>query len=415
MGVDTDTFVPRLGVSYDLQGNGRNVIHAFYGHYSGRYNEAQIGVNSNVGNPNETIGIYVGPGGAGRDFAPGFDPNNYITVFGSFPTANVFFEPGLSSPIVKEFTTSYGTSFHRGYAEAAYVWRRWNNFIEDFIDLSNGFTNVVQDGVDAGTFTNRVYRNTNIAERRYQALEFQSRYSLSGRWSVNGSYTLQLENDGNYVGEATNQPAVPSVIGDYPEILDPARHYPDGRLPGFQRHKLVLWSVYNVGLHRAGDVSLSGLWRVNSGTTYSLRASGQPLTDAQCAIVTCDPSAPGLYPDAPSSQNIFYGARGSQSFLGYGVLDFDVNYNVPVFRSLRPWVKFDVYNLFNNQKLISWNTTVNPDPNSPTDALGLTDRLHPGFPLRQSDLEPQFPGSVPRFQQHGRPDDAGGGRLPVLG
>jgi cell division protease FtsH len=176
-----------------------------------------------------------------------------------------------------------------------------------------------------------------------------------------------------------------------PEILDPARHYPDGRLPGFQRHKLVMWTVYNVGLHRAGDVSLSGLWRVNSGTTYSLRALGQPLTDAQCAIVTCDPSAPGLYPDAPSSQNIFYGALGSQSFLGYGVLDFDVNYNVPVFRSLRPWVKFDVYNLLNNQKLISWNTTVNPDPNSPTDALGLSTGYIQGSRYGKATSNSNFP------------------------
>ena len=46
------------------------------------------------------------------------------------------------------------------------------------------------------------------------------------------------------------------------------------------------------------------------------------------------------------------------------------NYNIPVFRTLRPWVKFDVYNLFNNQKLIAWNTTVSQDPASPKDSLG---------------------------------------------
>ena len=51
--------------------------------------------------------------------------------------------------------------------------------------------------------------------------------------------------------------------------------------------------------------------------------------------------------------------------------DVSANYNVPVFRSLRPWVKFDVYNLFDNQKLIAWNTTVVQDPNSSRDPLGL--------------------------------------------
>ena len=51
IGVDTNGFVPRLAVAFDPGGNGRNVFHATYGHYSGRYNEAQIGANNNVGNP----------------------------------------------------------------------------------------------------------------------------------------------------------------------------------------------------------------------------------------------------------------------------------------------------------------------------------------------------------------------------
>lgn len=35
-----------------------------------------------------------------------------------------------------------------------------------------------------------------------------------------------------------------------------------------------------------------------------------------------------------------------------------MNVNIQVFRSLRPWVKFDIYNLFDNQKVIArlWRT-----------------------------------------------------------
>lgn len=40
-------------------------------------------------------------------------------------------------------------------------------------------------------------------------------------------------------------------------------------------------------------------------------------------------------------------------------------------KTLSLYVLFQVYNLFNNQKLILWNTTVTPDPNSPVDELGL--------------------------------------------
>ena len=33
-------------------------------------------------------------------------------------------------------------------------------------------------------------------------------------------------------------------------------------------------------------------------------------------------------------------------------------------------MKFDIFNLLNNQKLIEWNTTIRPDPASPLDSLG---------------------------------------------
>jgi hypothetical protein len=185
----------------------------------------------------------------------------------------------------------------------AYIWRDTQSIIEDFISLSNGVTTIVENGFEVGTFTNKIYRNTDIANRAYQALEFQGRQSVSNRWTLNGSYTLQLTNDGNYEGEATNQPGVPSQIGDYPEIFNSARHFPDGHLFNFQRHKLVLWTVYNAPLGRFGDASISGLWRVNSGTTYSLAATGQRLTAIQTSML----SAAG-YPDAPTNQTL--GIRG---------------------------------------------------------------------------------------------------------
>ena len=48
-----------------------------------------------------------------------------------------------------------------------------------------------------------------------------------------------------------------------------------------------------------------------------------------------------------------------------------MNYNVPVWRTVRPYVKLDLLNVFNNQKLIGFNTTVTPDYDGPVDALGL--------------------------------------------
>jgi hypothetical protein len=182
---------------------------------------------------------------------------------------------------------------------------------------------------------------------------------------------VQLKNDGNYEGEGTNQPGNKSFIGDYPEAFNAARNFPDGRLQDFQRSRLRIWSIYNRDMGTAGDLSVSGLWRLDSGRVYSLAARNQALTATQTAII----SAAG-YPDTPgvgavAGNHVFFGDRGSETFPGSGLFDTSINYNVPVLRSLRPWVKFDIYNLFDNRKLIAWNTTVTQNAAAGTDALGL--------------------------------------------
>jgi len=365
IGIDTTTFVPRLGVAYDVKGDGQYIIRTTYGHYAGRYNEAQIGGNANVGNPDEVDYLYTGPAGQGRDFAPGFNLSNYtIPIWGGFPTANVFIKDGLSSPVAKEWTASIGARIGvNGFAEATYVVRNTSNFIEDYVSLANGVTDVVREGTDFGTFTNIVYDNSDVAERNYQAMVLQGRYNVRRTWSVNGAWTVQLKHEGNYEGEYTNQPGEPSPIGDYPEALD-ERNFPMGRLAGFQRHRVRLWTIYNQGLGRLGDVTLSGLWRIESGQAYSLRAENVRLSAIQRALVAG-------YPDAPFTQEqLFYSDRATEMFKGYGVLDASVNYNIPVWQELRPWIKLDFFNLFNNLKQIAWNTTVTSDPTSPLDSLG---------------------------------------------
>lgn len=370
IGVNTSTIVPRLAAAFDPKGDGRTVFHVTYGWYSGRYNDVQVGANSAVGNPALTVGVYDGPAGQGRDFAPGFDPANYQTVFGSFPTANVSVAPGLSSPITKEFTASAGTQLgSKGSTQVTFVMRHTDNFIEDFIDIANGTTDVMQNGQDFGTFTNIVYRNSNGPKRDYDAIVAQGLYHIRPNWQVEGNYTLQIKNDGDFSGEAENQPAITSPYGDFPVEGLPSiytRGDPLGHLYDFQRSKLRAWTIYTMDLKSRGRLSVSGLLRADSGLTYSLEASNVPLTSIQTNLLT----AAG-YPDAPSSQNVFFGNRGSQFFPGVALFDTSVNYEIPVYRSARPFLKFDVYNVFNDLKVISYNTTVTPDPNSPLDAMGI--------------------------------------------
>jgi hypothetical protein len=290
--------------------------------------------------------------------------------------------------VTKELTLSAGRLIgSRGYGQATYVVRRTTNIIEDFINLSNGVTNVVRNDASFGTFTNIVYRNSGIPQRHFQSMEMQARFKPGSNWDVNGFWTIQLKNAGNYEGEAENLPGVTSSIGDFPEGFDPMRNEPFGRLQDFQRHRVRVWSIYRMGLSQFGDVSLSGLLRADSGRVYSLVATNQPLTSIQADRLAD-------YPDAPSGQKLYFGPRGSQTFPGYVVVDTSMNYNLPTWHSLRPWVKLDIFNLLNNQKLIRFNTTVVPDPNSPKDALGLATGYikGPNFGQAQSGLG--FPTSL---------------------
>jgi hypothetical protein len=367
--------VPRLGLSYDVAGDGANVIHATYGQYSGRYSEAQVGGNSPVGSPATLSRYYTGPECIGDETtcAAGFALTNYPITPSNLervevPLANIFVDQKVTTPLTHEFTASFGRTLGNGlgYAEASYIYRDTGNMVEDFITIPDGTTDVVFNGIDAGTVSNIVYRNTDLAWREYQAVVLQSRYRFFDRLTLNGNYTVQLRNHGNYEGEGTNTPGSTSIIGDYPEATSEARHYPEGRLQNFQRHKLRAWAIYDMDLGRAGNMSVSGLVRVDSGLAYSLAQRGVAATATQRALLT----AAG-YPDSLGTTNVFFGERGSETFPGYGLLDVSVHYNVPVFSDLRPWIKLDLYNVMNNQKLIAWNTTVSQDASTAADNLGL--------------------------------------------
>jgi hypothetical protein len=395
IGVDTQTWAPRLAATYDLFGNGRTILQTSYAHYAGKYNETQIGQNTPVANPDFLLFDYIGPAGQGRDFAPGFDPANYEITFGSFPTANIFLEDGLSSPITREFSASIGHDlWGRGLAKLTYMNRHYYNFIEDFIDNPTpaGQTSVIRDGVNFGTFDNITFRNSDAPERNYHALLLQSNYRLRNNLQVEGHWTIQLKNEGNFEGEAANQPGISSEIGDYPEILVPSRNFPTGRLNDFQRHKVRLWAIYTQGLGRFGDLDVAPIVRIDSGTTYSLFASDVDLSDVQLARNPGYARLPG-----GGTQTLFFGERGSETFEGFALMDLAMTYRIPVFRSVSPWVKVEVLNVTNNQKQIAWNTTVQPDPNSPLDANGLPTGFIRGSNFGRATANTHYPVWRPGF------------------
>jgi hypothetical protein len=121
---------------------------------------------------------------------------------------------------------------------------------------------------------------------------------------------------------------------------------------------------YGLDLHQFGRFDIVPLYRFNSARTYSLVAGAVPLSAQQVA------ANPG-YVRLPASQPIYFGGRGTESFKSAQLVDLAVTYGVPVWHSVRPWIKLEVLNLLNNQDLLSWDTTVGPDNAGAMDAFGL--------------------------------------------
>ena len=359
--------MPRLGAAYDLTADGRTVVQATYGHYAGKYNDVQFSRNSNVGNADRITGSYIGPAGEGRDFAAGFDPANYQTFTGTFPTANVFFDDDLESPLTREFTLACrARDSRRGWARATYVKRHATHFVEDFITMAEGQTDRVRNGVNFGTFDNAVYRNTNLPNARLPGAAVRERLSSSlSALAVNGHWTVQLQNDGTFEGESSSGPAQPSLIADYPEIYVAARSFPDGRLDDFQRNKVRVWASYRVELGRFG------VGRCCTALSLQLRPHLQPRGGRCAAVRAADREQPRIRSAADEPVDLLRRSAGRRASRAITSSISRRPIAVPVWQSLRPWVKVEVLNAFNNQKLVSWNTSVTADTAGPKDENGL--------------------------------------------
>ena len=330
-GADGDTLVPRLGAAYALTADGRTVaagdlrplLRANTTTCSSRATRTSA-------TPTAITGRYIGPAGEGRDFAAGFDPANYQTFTGTFPTANVFFADDLKSPLTRELTLALARDFGRAAGRARPTCTRHaTNFVEDFITIADGQTVVSRNGVNLGAFDNAVYRNSDRAEARLPG-DSQFAVGLSSAAPAShstGSGRSSSSNNGNFEGEAPNNPALPSLIGDYPEIYRRVAQFSrwtPRRLPAQQGPRL---GDLQLGLGRFGRSRRGAAVSLQLGPHLQPHRAGVALSAQQIA------RNPG-YARLPASQSLFFGERGSQSFAGYHLVDLAATYSVPVWESL---------------------------------------------------------------------------------
>jgi hypothetical protein len=353
--LDFSDISPRLGVTYNIT-PGFQVL-GTYGRYIGRFNDNWAGPAAGVSSAPRGVDNYIGPeiiGGNAAAIQAALRNDafwNRIGLIGdpNFPTTWV--SDDAQSPYSDEWNLSLRTALPRnsGFASLTYTNREYRNLMTAFVGLAcTDFGRCMGPGDRAplpsgATVDATVWDNDPRAIRDYQALAVQFDFRPTVRTAMGGSWTY-AETEGNYEGEALNQPASGSVFGSRERAIDFAAATPYGYLSSDIRHRANVYGTYRWGFGRLGDLSTSGIVNYRTGTPWS-----------RAAAVALSPVA--QYASTPGTYVHFFDGRGQNRFNDVWSLDVAARYAMPIFGRFAPFVKVDVRNVLNNDELITFQTT----------------------------------------------------------
>jgi outer membrane receptor protein involved in Fe transport len=376
-------FSPRLGVAYDLFGNGRLRLNASLGTYVNRLSEGVSGVagggspatfqylygGAPITNlpPHEAMALVFawfdsvgGPAGLNNIPCTSAQPTGCLLAQ-SIPGFNARLEDRLVSPSVDEWTIGAGTQIGTGgYLRADYINRSWQDFYTTKANLGIGSV-TSPTGARADLF---LTSNSNDFRRDYDAIQLQGQYRLLRRVNIGATYTWS-ELKGNIVGETTGNGPV-SVGGDefYPEYYNFEQNRPYGLLSQDQTHRARVWAGIDIPTF-IGNFNVSALQRFESGTPYQLSGLINPTFANNFYGIGDTGRTPGGivnpgYISAQTSVAYFFSERGEFRFDDLMATDLALNYTTSFnrFRGLQLFISANMLNLFNEQAALSHDTSI---------------------------------------------------------
>ena len=237
-GIVFNNFSPRLGMTYDIFGNGKTVAKVNYARYYGQVGTG--GVSSQI-NPLSAVTVrypWVDLNGdrvaqanevmpANGDFTKfqaltgNWDPANP-----SSPSTKNTIDPNLKNDTTDEFIVGLSREIGRGVAvDASYIWRRYDNFSQSYNQFADGtivpsssylstlytptctVSGARCDAVTAyypsiqSTGISRLINNPNLT-RSYNGFELNGRKRMANHWMMNTSFSYNSAithyGDGSY-------------------------------------------------------------------------------------------------------------------------------------------------------------------------------------------------------------------------
>ena len=401
---DDNAISPRLGLTYDLKGDGEWIINATAGRYVAAINNGAADQTSAAGTPATFVSFYEGPeintNGVTQNqdqalqtifdwwFANGgtADPNGDLSnlpglFYANIPGATAVIENTLASPYVDELTFGVSKRLgNKGIVRADVVLREFGDFYAQETSLRTG-----QVTIPSGTFDRTVVYNENdLLNRDYKGLLTNFRYRATDRLRINGNYTFSMS-EGNFDGETSGSGSINGNPLGYPEYREARWNTPDGDLSTDQRHNLRLWAIYDIFNTDHHSLNTSVLLNYASGTPYSAIASIDPRPYV---------NNPG-YLTPTSSVSYFVSDRGAFTTDDITRVDVSLNYSFKWNlwnRDFEVFIQPEMLNVFDEQSFTRVDNTVNNlapfDPFTTTPTEGVNYDLDDGFgdPLTPEDI-----------------------------
>jgi hypothetical protein len=340
------TFAPRLSAAYDLTGDGRQKLSAFYGRY---YDPIRMDMTNFAGTATGSVFEE-------QVFALG----QWVTyrTRGGPTTIDGFFSPTTKTPWTDEFQLQHEVDLGRNMSlSSTYYHRRTRDIFEDFdphiyteVDSYPGSTTAPDtlflgwDYFGWGDPATRPAANFFLGtmpggKRDFNGVELSFRRRYADNWQALFSYSY-LDAKGNMVSDG-NADFVGDVLW-----LDPRAPNMYGTLPGTIHHLFKAAASYMTPV----GVELGATWSANSGTivnkTQELSSRRLPLQGDNQAFggITSETVAGSLIGGwvAP-------GAIGAVQNPGYGQVDARVQYVLRLLGQTTAELSLDVFNVFDRQ------------------------------------------------------------------
>jgi len=338
---DTNNWSPRLGFSYDLHGDSKNIVRAGIGrYYQMPYTNATILFPASA--IQSTYGVSYDIGSTAT--APVLNDNGTVFHFGQplpkagivsggLPTPNEVASPTLAAPYSDQASLGYSwqaspwigfsaEGVHINYRDLPYRFR--GNPIDPSTCDASG-NNCSKRFPQFGDF--RIWYGK--GEAKYQGFNLGTHARLGDKFTLQGFYTYSKTTGNVLVGADEFRITAADWQPDFRgggikdvsvNPLDPQCSYCFGPLASDARHRVTMSGVYNAPY----GVTVAGLYRYHSGTPF-MAFSGIDLAASECSVCTGNDGFKVDLPNAHFASQLGLGAITSVNALrGPSFQQFDL-------------------------------------------------------------------------------------------